>query len=363
MASNEEPDKLSMVLYLSKFYELFRGAPLRPVGTDNENNGEALSSKPSNLILNNYLNLTLPRKRVPKNENKTEENDLNKRRRRTAQIFEETGNFVSESIGSGSECSDTKEVINQNKVRSMATQLLAKFEENAPNTTIRRQKALPLSDNSVPEPPPCDPPPVNPRFAKPQDPPPPPAQPPPTRQFQGIARTPPVVRPPPLPALATAAPVNRLRAAVTVPREADLPEGGDSLSSTCPSALLLTGILERLQHIEEKAQQKRAQALAIRDFHKKNIREKAAHLASMFGPSDIPQVSILECSNSLLSPELPPLSSPIPFYDSPASSSPSSPSSAVSTHCDAQFIRFQFFSSWRLNMWVLATVGNVSSRE
>lgn len=145
MASNEEPDKLSMVLYLSKFYELFRGAPLRPVDSSrkvNENNGEALSSKPSNLILNNYLNLTLPRKRVPKNENKTEENDLNKRRRRTVQIFEEMGNFVSESIGSGSECSDTKEVINQNKVRSMATQLLAKFEENAPNTSIRRQGSL-----------------------------------------------------------------------------------------------------------------------------------------------------------------------------------------------------------------------------
>ncbi|XP_040183884.1 F-actin-monooxygenase MICAL2-like isoform X6 [Rana temporaria] len=145
MASNEEPDKLSMVLYLSKFYELFRGTPLRPVDSSrkvNENNGEALSSKPSNLILNNYLNLTLPRKRVPKNENKTEENDLNKRRRRTMQIFEEMGSFVSESIGSGSECSDTKEVINQNKVRSMATQLLAKFEENAPNTSIRRQGSL-----------------------------------------------------------------------------------------------------------------------------------------------------------------------------------------------------------------------------
>lgn len=143
MASNEEPDKLGMVLYLSKFCELFRGAPLRPVDSSrkvNENNGEALSSKPSNLILNNYLNLTLPRKRVPKNENKTEENDLNKRRR-TVQIFEEA-NLVGEGVGSGSECSDTKEVINQNKVRSMATQLLAKFEENAPNTSIRRQGSL-----------------------------------------------------------------------------------------------------------------------------------------------------------------------------------------------------------------------------
>lgn len=32
MASSKEPDKLSMVLYLSKFYELFRGTPLRPMG-------------------------------------------------------------------------------------------------------------------------------------------------------------------------------------------------------------------------------------------------------------------------------------------------------------------------------------------
>lgn len=32
MASTQEPDKLSMVMYLSKFYELFRGTPLRPMG-------------------------------------------------------------------------------------------------------------------------------------------------------------------------------------------------------------------------------------------------------------------------------------------------------------------------------------------
>ncbi|XP_073434466.1 F-actin-monooxygenase MICAL2 isoform X2 [Dendrobates tinctorius] len=179
MASTEEPDKLSMVLYLSKFYELFRGAPLRPVDSAPKNsgkNGDVHSSKPSNLLSNNYLNLTLPRKRVPKGENKSEENDVNKRRRRTMQLFDETVNLSSENINSGSECSDTKEVINQNKVKSMATQLLAKFEENAPNTSLRRQK--------------------------------------------------------------------------------------------------------------------RAQALAVRDFHKKNIREKAVHLASMFGCSDIPQGSL-----------------------------------------------------------------------
>ncbi|XP_040266341.1 F-actin-monooxygenase MICAL2 isoform X5 [Bufo bufo] len=145
MASTEEPDKLSMVLYLSKFYELFRGAPLRPIESspkDNGKNGKAYSSKPSSLLSNNYLNLTLPRKRVPKGENKSEENDVNKRRRRTMQLFDESGNFSSENINSVTECSDTKEVINQNKVKSMATQLLAKFEENAPNSSLRRQGSL-----------------------------------------------------------------------------------------------------------------------------------------------------------------------------------------------------------------------------
>ncbi|XP_073514382.1 F-actin-monooxygenase MICAL2 isoform X6 [Phyllobates terribilis] len=255
MASTEEPDKLSMVLYLSKFYELFRGAPLRPVDSapkNNGKNGEVHPSKPSNLLSNNYLNLTLPRKRVPKEENKSEENDVNKRRRRTMQLFDETVNLSSESINSGNECSDTKEVINQNKVKSMATQLLAKFEENAPNTSLRRQ-ALTPPDTSTPELPPCDPPPVNPRFAKPPDPPP-------------------------------------------------------CLTQTDPK------------------KQKRAQALAIRDFHKKNIREKAVHLASMFGYSDFPQ-------NKLVPPSHLPSTLPLCEPQVSDSSTPSSPSISDSALC------------------------------
>lgn len=35
VGSAGEPDKLSMVMYLSKFYELFRGTPLRAVGKPN----------------------------------------------------------------------------------------------------------------------------------------------------------------------------------------------------------------------------------------------------------------------------------------------------------------------------------------
>lgn len=32
MAAGQEPDKATMVAYLSKFYELFRGTPLPPSG-------------------------------------------------------------------------------------------------------------------------------------------------------------------------------------------------------------------------------------------------------------------------------------------------------------------------------------------
>lgn len=47
--------------------------------------------------------------------------------------------FSSQGTNAGKEQNDSKEGTNQNKVKSMATQLLAKFEENAPNTILRRQ--------------------------------------------------------------------------------------------------------------------------------------------------------------------------------------------------------------------------------
>ncbi|XP_062351908.1 F-actin-monooxygenase MICAL2 [Cinclus cinclus] len=145
LGSAGEPDKLSMVLYLSKFYELFRGTPLRAVDAAEKQNGENNdlgSAKSSNFIFNNYINLTLPRKRVPKAEGKTEENETNKRRRKGLfGVFEQVG-FPSQGTDNGKEQSDGREGMNQNKVKSMATQLLAKFEENTSNTILRRQGSL-----------------------------------------------------------------------------------------------------------------------------------------------------------------------------------------------------------------------------
>ncbi|KAM4720715.1 F-actin-monooxygenase MICAL2 isoform 1-T1 [Rhinophrynus dorsalis] len=300
MAATEEPDKLSMVMYLSKFYELFRGTPLRPVDTaskDNGENGDGRSSQPSNLIFNNYLNLTLPRKRVPKVEKKSEENDLNKRRRKGLRYFEEPANFPSESISSGNECNDTKDVINQNKVKSMATQLLAKFEENAPNTALRRQVNLADVDKAAAGLSPAEPPPVNPRFAKPKDTVPCPPQAELRRQFQAVARTQPVVRPPTQPRPETATVTREPRPIEQTDMHPSSSLTKDSFISACPSPFVLSGILERLQHLEEKAQQKRAQSLSNREFHKKNIKEKAAHLARLFGCVDFPQIIALSASD------------------------------------------------------------------
>lgn len=42
--------------------------------------------------------------------------------------------------------------------------------------------------------------------------------------------------------------------------------------------------------------QKRAQTIANREFHKKNIKEKAAHLASMFGYMEFPKVNFKFCT-------------------------------------------------------------------
>ncbi|KAM6394376.1 F-actin-monooxygenase MICAL2 isoform 15-T46 [Pluvialis apricaria] len=248
VGSAGEPDKLSMVMYLSKFYELFRGTPLRAVDAGDKQNGEnndLCSAKSSNFIFNNYINLTLPRKRVPKVEGKTEENETNKRRRKGLfGVFDEASGFASQGTNAGKEQSDGREGMNQNKVKSMATQLLAKFEENAPNTIFRRQElidrpALLSSD-----------PPVNPRFAKPKD------------------------------------------------------------SSLLPP---------------QPKRQKRAQTIANREFHKKNIKEKAAHLASMFGYMEFPKNKL---PTKGFSHSQPPTPSCPPPHDSAPASSPSSVGSA-----------------------------------
>ncbi|XP_031800109.1 F-actin-monooxygenase MICAL2 isoform X4 [Sarcophilus harrisii] len=251
MASAQEPDKLSLVMYLSKFYELFRGTPLRPVDSLGKNygeNGDLSLAKSS--IFNNYLNLTFPRKRTPRVENHTEENDMNKRRRKGIDNLEESSSFSSRSTGSSRDYGIRKEGMNQNKVKSMANQLLAKFEENTRNPSL-------------------------------------------LRQFQTRAMTEQVLRESKAASAASDGLTRPLRARAKSDLQPSHSGNLVPLPSAYPGAFALIGTLRRMQYVEEKIHQKRAQNLANREFHKKNIKEKAAHLASMFACEDFPQNKLL----------------------------------------------------------------------
>ncbi|XP_064833933.1 F-actin-monooxygenase mical2b isoform X4 [Oncorhynchus masou masou] len=138
MAAGQEPDKTRMVTYLSKFYELFRGTPL-PI-SDSRGADENSEDYPSKAVrsMNKVLNL-VPRKRVPKDEKKLEDTDPTyKRRRKVCSYLEEATNFSSQSAS----CVGEGRGVKENKVRSMASQLLSKFEESNPSFTLRRQRTV-----------------------------------------------------------------------------------------------------------------------------------------------------------------------------------------------------------------------------
>ncbi|XP_014346914.1 F-actin-monooxygenase MICAL2 isoform X3 [Latimeria chalumnae] len=285
MASINEPDKLSMIMYLSKFYELFRGTPLPATAniciTNSEESNEVNSTRPSNSLFNNFVSLTLPRKRTPKEEKKVEENEaVSKRRRKGFSHFDEVSSSSSQSIISGSECGEARESTNQNKVKSMATQLLAKFEENAPSSSLRRQMSVPSHSGKPPFPPTSDTF-INPRFAKPKEPNPStlPLQ---KRKFQELSGTAHLVREPKQSLEYNDCITRRLKHVDKTEKEYRQTENTDYTIPT-RRVIAVSGMLQRLQRLEEKINQRRAQSLANNEFRKKNVKEKAAHLASLFG--------------------------------------------------------------------------------
>ncbi|XP_026234316.1 F-actin-monooxygenase MICAL2 isoform X3 [Anabas testudineus] len=135
LSAGDELDKTRMITYLSKFYELFRGTPLPASGSRevDENNEEYPSKEVRSN--NNVLNLAVPRKRIPKDEKRSDSSDPIYKRRRRFCCLEEATN-VSSNDTSVREGQDTKE----NKVRSMATQLLAKFESTPSYAVHKTQK-------------------------------------------------------------------------------------------------------------------------------------------------------------------------------------------------------------------------------
>uniref|UniRef100_A0A3Q2P0U9 F-actin monooxygenase n=1 Tax=Fundulus heteroclitus TaxID=8078 RepID=A0A3Q2P0U9_FUNHE len=134
LSADEELDKTRMISYLSKFYELFRGTPLPPSASRrvDENNEEYPSEEVRANI--KVLNLALTRKRVPKDEKKSDVTDSIYKRRRRFYLEEATI-----SSGNGSSVQHEQDP-KESKVRSMASQLQAKFENQNSYTIHKTQK-------------------------------------------------------------------------------------------------------------------------------------------------------------------------------------------------------------------------------
>ncbi|XP_064334888.1 F-actin-monooxygenase MICAL3 isoform X7 [Camelus dromedarius] len=148
MASVGEPDKLSMVMYLTQFYEMFRDAlPSRDaLDLNAEEKAVLIASTKSPISFLSKLGQTISRKRSPKDKKEKDVDGAGKRRK-TSQSEEEDAPRGHRGgrpmlVSTLTDRRMDMALGNQNKVKYMATQLLAKFEENAPaqSTGVRRQQ-------------------------------------------------------------------------------------------------------------------------------------------------------------------------------------------------------------------------------
>ncbi|XP_015230213.1 PREDICTED: protein-methionine sulfoxide oxidase MICAL3 isoform X6 [Cyprinodon variegatus] len=141
MSSVVEPDKLSMVMYLSQFYEMFRDTV--PPG-DNQNWSPeekaaliASTKSPISFLSKLGQSIAISRKRNPKDKKEKDVDGLGKRRKTSQSEDEDISRTCHEERPSvppvqSERKMDSAAAANHNKVKVMATQLLAKFEENAP---------------------------------------------------------------------------------------------------------------------------------------------------------------------------------------------------------------------------------------
>ncbi|NXY43172.1 MICA3 monooxygenase, partial [Ceuthmochares aereus] len=150
MASVGEPDKLSMVMYLTQFYEMFKDTipSSDTLDLNAEEKAALIASTKSPISFLSKLGQSISRKRTPKDKKEKELDGAGKRRKTSQSEDEDIPRSYREErptlVSALTERRIDVAVGNQNKVKSMATQLLAKFEENAPvqSSTLRRQQPV-----------------------------------------------------------------------------------------------------------------------------------------------------------------------------------------------------------------------------
>ncbi|XP_064314786.1 F-actin-monooxygenase MICAL3 isoform X1 [Phalacrocorax carbo] len=150
MASVGEPDKLSMVMYLTQFYEMFKDtiASSDSLDLNAEEKAALIASTKSPISFLSKLGQSISRKRTPKDKKEKELDGAGKRRKTSQSEDEDIPRSYREErptlVSALTERRIDAAIGNQNKVKSMATQLLAKFEENAPvqSSSLRRQQPV-----------------------------------------------------------------------------------------------------------------------------------------------------------------------------------------------------------------------------
>uniref|UniRef100_A0A672LQ61 F-actin monooxygenase n=1 Tax=Sinocyclocheilus grahami TaxID=75366 RepID=A0A672LQ61_SINGR len=146
-----EPDKLSMVMYLSQFNEMFKDTV--PPGENHNLSPEekaaliASTKSPISFLSKLGQSIAISRKRNPKDKKEKELDGLGKRRKTSQEELQRVNRDDRPSIATAlteRKIDSAAAANNNNKVKSMATQLLAKFEENAPtqSTGLKRQGSL-----------------------------------------------------------------------------------------------------------------------------------------------------------------------------------------------------------------------------
>ncbi|XP_023811189.1 protein-methionine sulfoxide oxidase mical2b isoform X2 [Oryzias latipes] len=255
-----QPDKLLMVLYLSKFYEAFRSSP----GNGSKERGEHVKEN-SDDTNHNLPELHPLRKRTPREDKPQEEDSVHKRRRK--------GNNDLTELSCHSAPPACEEVeLQENRVRSLATQLQAKFEENLTGSARTKSTEDPLSpslsssESSSPTHPLSDEEEEeegeNPRFAKSKDTPAPSSlAPPPPPKWQPsvylrLLENPTPVAPPKAPP------------SESVWSRSPSPADGPPTAASPDPAL---------------EQQRTNDGASIREISKRSIAERAALLSSVFG--------------------------------------------------------------------------------
>ncbi|XP_073802560.1 protein-methionine sulfoxide oxidase mical3b isoform X11 [Danio rerio] len=156
MSVLEESDSLCMVMYLSQLHELLKDTSPPSGSQSSEERAVLFSSSRSPISLLSKLGQSLSRKRNPKDKKEKEADSVGKRRRtsQAGQSEEEDALHDGNENKSPAETpgSEPKASEGHSKVRSMASLLLAKFEENSPSpstTAIRRQNYIHMYTGGV----------------------------------------------------------------------------------------------------------------------------------------------------------------------------------------------------------------------